>query len=94
MPTSIIHMIITTDDTADVIEYVSDAIDNANQEWELETATIETDGIITDLLETEEELDDEAEQESDTSEATEEEATQLEDETEEAPRTEPSGKEF
>lgn len=94
MATSIVHIIITTDDTAAVRDYVLAAIDGADPDWDLETATIETDGIVDDLLEDEENLDEEAEQASESTETQEEEGTSREGEDETAPRTEPTGKEF
>lgn len=98
--TSTINIVISSDDPASVEGYVRDAIDNADQDWEVESATIETEGITTDLLEDEEDLSDEPDESDDpTAQTTSEEATEEKDTTEEAPsedaiKSQPTGKEF
>lgn len=97
MPTSTIHIVISSDEPEAVEGYVRDSIENADQEWEIDSATIETDGITVDLLEDEEDLSDETDEDAvanRSTEATEQEVDPSEEETEEEPRTEPTGKEF
>lgn len=97
MPVSTISIVINSDDPAAVEGYVRDSIENADQEWEIDSATIETDGVTTDLLEDEEDLSDETDEvavENQSEEETEQEIDPSEEETKKEPRTEPTGKEF
>jgi hypothetical protein len=93
MTTVTISIVLDASVPSDVEAYVRDTIDNADSEWEIESATIESDGVITDLLE---EVDDEADEEADNPEEDAEEASSQEEGTEEkaSPTSEPSGKEF
>jgi hypothetical protein len=94
--TSTIRIVINSESPNDVEGYVRDCIDNADQEWEIESAEIETsDGVITDLLEDEEDLSDEAIEESGADAEKDEEAGTEEEDTEQTPKEgEPTGKEF
>lgn len=93
MTTVTISIVLDAASASDVEQYVRDTIDNADSEWEIESATIESDGVITDLLE---EVDDEADEEADNPEEDAEEASSQEEGTEKkaSPTSEPSGKEF
>jgi hypothetical protein len=93
MTTVTINIVLDADSASDVEQFVRDTIDNADSTWEIDTATIESDGITTDLLE---EVDDEADEEDDSAEeVAQEEAVEEEGTTKEAsPTSEPSGKEF
>lgn len=93
MTTVTISIVLDAASPSEVEQFVRDTIDNADPEWEVETATIESDGVITDLLE---EVDDEADEEADNPEEDAEEASSQEEGTEEkaSPTGEPTGKEF
>jgi hypothetical protein len=87
--TQTISIVITSETPSDVEGYVRDCIDNADQDWEIESAEITQDGIITDLLEDEDPSTDTATEEG-VEEAIEEEDS-IQTTTEEG---EPTGKEF
>lgn len=94
MVTQTINIVITSDTPNDVEAYIRDCIDNADEDWEIESADIVTEGVVTDLLEEvdDEPDDDEEAEERETEKTVEEEGTKQAPG--EEPRQEPTGKEF
>lgn len=93
MPTSTVSLVINSESPSDVEAYIRDCIDNAPEDWDLETADIETDGVITDLLD--EDPESNTSQAEGTSKAqTQEEVVEQTQDEEDPIIDQPTGKEF